>query len=257
MNKNKSIDKLFLIVVSFQTVLMGIVFIIQLLRIYFGNNKIFTREICVEYIVQILPVIILWILIILGSGIYYTIKNNPQKNIGKITNVYKLNLMKTYISDDDQTEEIELLKKENKKVLISKIVNIVILVICSFMGLCYLFNKEHFDSSGSLTEQAIQMGICLSPWVIISFISLIGASLYEEVSARKSIDLIKVILKTKKNERKKVLKDYQKEENIKLILRISVFVIAVVLIIVGALNGQADSVLEKAINICTECIGLG
>ena len=39
--------------------------------------------------------------------------------------------------------------------------------------------------------------------------------------------------------------------------RIVVGVTAVVFIIVGALNGGANDVLIKAINICTECIGLG
>ena len=36
-----------------------------------------------------------------------------------------------------------------------------------------------------------------------------------------------------------------------------VFVIAVALIIAGVLNGGARDVLVKAINICTECIGIG
>ena len=39
--------------------------------------------------------------------------------------------------------------------------------------------------------------------------------------------------------------------------RVAVGVTAVVFIIVGALNGDAHDVLIKAINICTECIGLG
>ena len=42
-----------------------------------------------------------------------------------------------------------------------------------------------------------------------------------------------------------------------IVARVSVAVIAVTFIIVGALNGGANDVLVKAINICTECIGLG
>ena len=42
-----------------------------------------------------------------------------------------------------------------------------------------------------------------------------------------------------------------------LVARIAVGVTAVTFIIVGALNGGANDVLVKAINICTECIGLG
>lgn len=39
--------------------------------------------------------------------------------------------------------------------------------------------------------------------------------------------------------------------------RVSVLVLAIVLISLGIINGGADDVLYKAINICTECIGLG
>ena len=42
-----------------------------------------------------------------------------------------------------------------------------------------------------------------------------------------------------------------------LVTRIAVGVIAITFIVVGVLNGGANDVLIKAINICTECIGLG
>ncbi|MBR5960707.1 MAG: thioredoxin [Clostridia bacterium] len=40
-------------------------------------------------------------------------------------------------------------------------------------------------------------------------------------------------------------------------IQAAVFVAAVLLIIAGIANGGALDVLVKAINICTECIGLG
>ena len=40
-------------------------------------------------------------------------------------------------------------------------------------------------------------------------------------------------------------------------MRLILLIIAVLLIAVGAANGGARDVLVKAINICTECIGLG
>ena len=41
------------------------------------------------------------------------------------------------------------------------------------------------------------------------------------------------------------------------ILRAVVLIAAVLLIIAGIVNGGALDVLVKAINICTECVGLG
>jgi len=40
-------------------------------------------------------------------------------------------------------------------------------------------------------------------------------------------------------------------------VRIALLVAAAALIILGILNGSMKDVLMKAINICTECIGLG
>ncbi len=46
-------------------------------------------------------------------------------------------------------------------------------------------------------------------------------------------------------------------KKISLCLRVALLTAAVLLIIAGILNGSALDVLVKAINICTECIGLG
>ena len=40
-------------------------------------------------------------------------------------------------------------------------------------------------------------------------------------------------------------------------MRIVLFACAISMIVLGALNGGMNDVLVKAINICTECIGLG
>lgn len=41
------------------------------------------------------------------------------------------------------------------------------------------------------------------------------------------------------------------------ILRLVLLAVALLLILLGALNGSMRDVLEKAVRICTECIGLG
>ncbi|MBQ1371566.1 MAG: hypothetical protein IIY70_01415 [Oscillospiraceae bacterium] len=40
-------------------------------------------------------------------------------------------------------------------------------------------------------------------------------------------------------------------------LRYALFALAVLLIVLGILNGGLQDVLTKAVNLCTECIGLG
>ena len=53
-------------------------------------------------------------------------------------------------------------------------------------------------------------------------------------------------------------KRYIKNENIFIwIVRAIIFVVAVTFIILGVFNNGMKEVFVKAINICTECIGLG
>ena len=251
MKKTKLADKLLLWIVSFQTILMGIFFIVQILRIYYGNDKTFTMDICGKYIVEILPVIIIWVLLIIGSYIYFYVNKYNDKNISKISNISKLNNLERLY---DVTSAELVKEKKNRKVF--SIINIVIIVVCSLFGLLYLVNVKNFDSQGDLSKQAIEMTVHLLPWAIISFSSFIAFCIYEEYSARKSINIIKELIK---NSSKKQCV-YTENKNKKLAINIAravIIVVSICLIVIGIFDGSVSDVLQKAINICTECIGLG
>lgn len=262
-------NKLFLIITSVQTIIMGFLFIIQVLRIYIGNEGKFTREICKDYIIQILPAIILWILLIIASFIYYYIKGNPKEKIAKLSNINKLTNLENICPKQSQLDEsldsaslesldseYRLLNKEKKNRKIAFIATLVIIIISSVMGLLYLINPKHFDSTGDVTKQIGSMSIYLLPWVLLSFGSLIAYSIYEEYSCKKSIESIKKIITISKQKQAKAIKQENKTISRKAI-QITVLVIAIGLIVVGLLNDGDKSVLQKAITICNECIGLG
>ena len=102
MDKNKKLNKLFMILVSIQTILMGIVFIVQLLRIYYGNNHTYTSEICGKYILQILPVILIWVALIITSYVYHRLSNSRDDRPSKMTNTAKLKLFEYQCPDCDE-----------------------------------------------------------------------------------------------------------------------------------------------------------
>ena len=252
MKNKKLLDKIFLIIVSILTLIMGVVFIVQVLRIYYGNDKTFTREICGEFLLQMLPIIIIWIISIIGSFVYFNIKTNPKKEFAKLTNAYKLKNLEEICPYVE--EEYELVNKEKKNRKIVMIINIVVVSICSIMSLGYLLNVKHFDSSGDLMAQAVKMGIHLLPWVIIAFGSMIIATIYEEISSKKSIEYLKNIIKN--NGKKEAVKQIENKKVIN-IARGIILGVSIILIVVGIIDGGVEDVLQKAINICTECIGLG
>ena len=41
------------------------------------------------------------------------------------------------------------------------------------------------------------------------------------------------------------------------ILRIALFLVAVIMLAIGISNGEVQTVFQKAVNICLECIGIG
>ncbi len=254
MKNKKLINKILLIVMSFQTILLGVAFIIQVLRIYFGNEKTFTREICGQYILEILPVLILWILLIIGSFIYFNITDFKYKNISKISNVTKnTNLLRIcpVIDDEDLKLKLTKIKKNN---FIAACILFVVVVLSIIMGLCYLLNIKHFDPKGNLSYQAVQMSIHLMPWIVISFVAFICYVLYIEVNAKKASNILLEVIRTNGKVKKE---EIEKNNKYKVIIQASIVCIAVIMIIIGITNGGAEDVLQKAINICTECIGLG
>ena len=252
--KSNKLSKIFLLLTSFQTILLGSLFIMQLLRIYFGNEKDFTREICGQYILEILPVIILWIILVIGSFIYFNITDFKYKNISKISYVTRsANLMRVCPEITDETIKYDL-RKLNKKNLYASIILLIIVVLSAIMGLCYLLNIKHFDPTGDLFKRAVKMSIHLMPWVVISFGAFIGYVFYIELNAKKTtqilLDVIRINGKQQREEK-------QSNNRTTLIIQFCTLVIAITLIVIGIANGGAEDVLQKAINICTECIGLG
>ena len=99
--------------------------------------------------------------------------------------------------------------------------------------------------------------ITTSPWLIISLITIIVYTYYVDYESKNGVVYAKAIIKNEG--RSKIIK-FKKIRNEKLIINIirtCIIVIAIVFIIVGVVAGGPQRVYQKAINICTECIGLG
>lgn len=264
-NKDKLTRNIIWGVISFQTILTGIFFIIQVLRIYFGgptgdSNQIYTPEKVGNALIEILALIIIWFIVVIVVIIMSFIKKLDDKRISKNSQIYKLNTILSNIEINDISEldnDYILLKKEKRNRIISWTILTCILLVCALMSFLYLFNPEHFVSSGLPNQQVIQIVIHLSPWVGIGFIFGILEIVYESYSAKKSINYAKILLKRYKKKDYTVETDKKRELITLWSIRGVFLTVAIVFIIIGVINGGPISVLNKAAKICSECIGLG
>lgn len=123
-------------------------------------------------------------------------------------------------------------------------------LLCAAMGLSYLLNREHFMSWDLETVMG-DMLMHTVPWVAAAFAVLVGAAFLCRRSMEKEIALLKGLAADAAPEVPK------ETESLLPIIRVCLFAGAVVLVVLGIRNGGMRDVLVKAINICTECIGLG
>lgn len=107
----------------------------------------------------------------------------------------------------------------------------------------------------NLTPALLRVVAALAIGVIISGVLLFILSVIERKSAEREIEWTKVALSEGEKEAVKVT-DTSSENKIK-IIRLVLVGVACALIVIGLTQDGFYDVLQKAIRICTECIGLG
>lgn len=124
-----------------------------------------------------------------------------------------------------------------------------VLAVCAGFSAAFLLDGANFVSWELETVMG-SMTLHVGPWVAAALIAVIAAMYVCDASMRREAAALKdssgAVQKTERTEKFPMNA-----------VRIGIFAAAAVLIIVGVCNGGMRDVLIKAINICTECIGLG
>lgn len=157
----------------------------------------------------------------------------------------RLRLMKKKLTDLPESAHAEEVLRRKVRLGAGAVV-----ILCGLMSLIFLLNRDNFTS----WDLELVMGRMLTntlPWIIAAFAAIIVASIICRRSIEREIHLLKEIpgdgtpaAASSKPSRMQYV-------------RIVLYVLAVILIVDGIRNGGMRDVLVKAINICTECIGLG
>ncbi|MDE7396031.1 MAG: hypothetical protein K2M95_07960 [Clostridiales bacterium] len=269
MNKSEKIRLLYSILVGVFSVAMGIALICVAADIYYsgrGTGVVFSRAIVAKRLKMLAIPFILLVGVIACGAIFplYEVKAKP-------TPENAVRLLSEKVAASGKDEEYDEAAKKYKTLKLARLIvwcgAFSVALICAISSLCYLLKTANFKGE-NITAEIFAMVRHVLPCVAVSFLVLVAAAITNGILAKQQVSALKTMLKhgdksNASDEPQKPLKWYQKvlralSTDLALwITRGAVFCVAVVFIIVGALNGGAHDVMIKAVNICTECIGLG
>lgn len=243
------------IVLSAAAVVAGICLMAACISIYqSGGEQIYTVQKVTDAFAGIAVPVYLCLALVIGGFIldfalpYQKKKAKPEKN-------YAATLNRLMEKRDLESCEPELQQKILAQQKLRKqdvIISYVVLIIASIGFLFYGANPANFHQSqinASMAKAVLILFCCLA----VPFGCALGAACRAKKSLQKEIELVKQI----PTGEKKPAEPVQKAINGVLIARCVLVCLGVVLLVYGFFAGGTADVLTKAMNICTECVGLG
>lgn len=256
MNKEKirrihAIYSLFTGIVSF---LAAICLMAACINIYFaGGDQPYTHQSVAENFQPIAPVVYGCLALVIGGFLLNALlpsekkPGKPQKDHAFLLDVYSQKADMSACKEDlaQQIARQRKLRKLHQSICSG------VLVLCAAVFLIYACDPGHYHQH-QINASMIRAMWVLLPCLAIGFGYAVFVSFFCSASIQKEITLLKQ-LPSKKGAVSAAAKDYKSVE----LAQVGIFVVAAVMLILGLLDGGALDVLTKAVNICTECIGLG
>lgn len=263
------------ICLSVLTVAVAVLFIVQIWSIFrAGGDAPYTVEIVSKKFSQIAVPFWLWLAAIVGGGVLSFVFPEEEETPKAFADMRKtLTRLKGRLPEN--AEGMVEVKRENVVRAIVWGVAAALCVAATVVGLLYLFDKGYvgkFDTEFFKSHTEAEKLIKIFPWVFVALCVCAGALIYQSYSLKKELNAVKkMIAESAKKGEKLVQKEkeegifdkisaklafFGKEKSV-LIIRLCLAAAGVALFVVGIFNGGMADVLTKAINICTQCIGLG
>ncbi len=270
MTKSEKIRLYYGIFLGVLTVVIGALFIFSAADIYFsgpdGAGKNYTREVVGAKLRVLLIPVCLWIAAIIAGFVLSVVY--PQKKrtlVRRTARESLLRLSRRLPAEGDPVCFAKYQKAERIRLIVYLVCAAVCLLAAVMCGV-YLFQTAHFPAD-NLNAEVLKMLANVLPWVAVAFAACIGACVYNQISAKKELPVIKQLIASGKGAplaspsqfeaKKSAALKFLDSKYAKLGIRLAVCALGVTFVLVGIFNGDAQDVLQKAINICTECIGLG
>lgn len=251
------LHRIYSILLSIVIVISGICLIAACIGIYKSGAHPFSRQAVSDAFAGIsFPVYLCLIMTILGFIIDVIIptKYTAPKNKMPYSQIVKRMYEKKDLSKCDETV-CNAIGKEQKKRRLHSTVRTVIMCLAGTIFLVYALNTHNFHQS-DINGSMLKAMCVLIPCLTVTFCYTLFTVYYNEQSLKKEFELIKQLPASGNKAEACAKPEFFSEQRL-VVIRFAVLIIALSILIYGFINSGTVDVLTKAVNICTECIGLG
>ena len=128
--------------------------------------------------------------------------------------------------------------------------------VCLFPIALYMTNGAHF-LNGDLEEMIKSLAAHVLPWTALALACLAVSAVLQGRSMQREADAASARFREEKAAGVKAPVKTPAQPKNQTAVRLVILAVAVIFIIIGIQNGRMTAVVNKAIRICTECVGLG
>lgn len=246
----KNIHLIYSIVLSVALVAAGICLIVACVGIYNSGDRPFSREAVAAAFSGIAVPVYMCLALVVGGFVldgFWSIekkKTAPEKQYAAI-------LAKLHAKANVHTAPVVAQQKKRK---LHKLITLVLLAVGGVVFLCYGANPANF-AMDDITGSMVNAMWWLLPCMAVPFGYGVFAAYYSRRSMQREIDLVKQAIASGAQAPKAEVPAHK--PNRLFMLRWALLAVAVVILVYGFFAGGTNDVLTKAVNICTECVGLG
>ncbi len=278
----KTIHKAYSIVLSVSIILLAFLFIINAIGLFSKGGEIASfegsitgadiREMIGRRLMNLLaPIIITVLLVFAGPVLDIVIPKEADTERVERCPERLLAIMKRKHKDSLYTKECaDAIHKERKFRLYFTLGGIALFLVSILYPLIFVFTTNLFTAVGNANSVVSTIMVVVFIFLIPTVIYSLVIGIFFNKSRLREYELIKKGIKRENAEGGEFisLRPYSimsifpasllnLPRIIKLSLLCCVVILAIIFIILGIINGGMADVLNKAVNICRECIGLG
>ena len=212
-------------------------------------KPIFTREIVTEKLSRIAPLFFAAVGLMIAGLALGVRDENADKAVEN--SEFRRDLIAARVAEP--SDAMHKAQREQKRWLLA---GWGAFALCMLPILRYMVNPAHFPPE-DLEGMFFSLVCTVLPWTAVGLGALAVCSALRERCVLREIRAAQERLKEEKEAGISPEPKAGPQSRGAGALQIALIVIAVCLMIIGVFNGSALDLLSKAINICTECVGLG